>query len=126
MKSDGKKGLSIGVIIVIVIVTLVTCVFSIKERLDVGGTLTTTLKQLSWVDDTIASELTCTKLDNLTSTGADGAVYTVEYNGATCYYINLQGDKKYTLSNGKQTPNTITVSAYDADGNLIASATLTK
>ena len=103
-----------------------TCVFSIKERLDVGGTLTTTLKQLSWVDDTIASELTCTKLDNLTSTGADGAVYTVEYNGATCYYINLQGDKKYTLSNGKQTPNTITVSAYDADGNLIASATLTK
>ena len=101
--------------------------FVITERL-AAGTLTTTLKNLQLIDSAFITTNSLnaeTKIenDNIRSNGDDGCVYKVVDGDTTYYYMN---DSLCFIRNGKTTFTDITVSAYDADGNLIASATLTK
>lgn len=81
---------------------------------------TTTLKQLQFVDeDWITSNSNATSASENENT-----VYTLD--GTSYYYIGSEKSIQATLEGTPTTPTMFAVSAYDASGNLLCSASLSK
>ncbi len=85
----------------------------------INGQATTTLRYLSFVDE----DWVTTNSASATSTQeGENTVYTLE--GVSYYYFGSEADTKATLSGTPKAPQMISVSAYDANGNLLCSANL--
>ena len=92
----------------------------VTERVSADGeSLVSTLKYFSFVDETWVKANTGAEESEL----ADNVVYTL--NGTSYYYI---GDDSLgsTLNGTPKAPGMVSVSAYDTNGTLLASAQLTQ
>lgn len=104
-----------------------TMVVSVSERIDDtdAGTYTTTMKHLSFVDEdwTIANASTATS----TTEGSGDYTRTLyTLNDQSYYYFGSKAETMATLNGTPKAPQSISVSAYDASGNLLCSAALSK
>ena len=86
-----------------------TQIFSVEEKIDATSTLTTTVKYLAFT------------MEDYKAAGNLCGWEIVSNNGTDFYKFDKNG---YTISNGTK-PN-VSVVAYDANGNVLSSATLKK
>jgi predicted ribosomally synthesized peptide with SipW-like signal peptide len=91
---------------------------TIKANDITGDSYTTTMKSLSFVDQTWAD----TNSSATYETVGDNTIYTL---GSTSYYMIGDNDKE-TLNGTPKAPQMTYVYAYDADGNVLATETLSK
>lgn len=94
--------------------------FYAKERINVNDnpSLTTTLKYLSFVDEKwVTANSSSAQADTL----AGNTIYSLD--GTSYYYIGDESTGS-TLNGTSKAPQMVSVSAYDANGKLLASAAL--
>lgn len=103
-----------------------TQIVSVSEKINATdtttSTYTTTLKKLQFVD-----EKWCNTNTTATSSTVDGVslpIYTL--SGTSYYYIGSESETHATLKGTPATPTLISVSAYNADGEVLRSVGLTK
>lgn len=89
--------------------------FYVSETVAASGSMTTELKYLSFVDQTWKEANPAASEDTL----AGNAILTL---GDASYYLVTGADE--TLNGSVKAPQMVSVSAYDADGRLLASAPL--
>lgn len=92
----------------------------VTEKISAGdeGALISNLKHLGFVDETWVKQNT----DAVQSELAENAVYTLD--GTSYYYIGSEQESGCTLGGSPKNPQMVSVSAYDASGKLLASASL--
>ena len=99
-----------------------TNVVGISETVEASafedGKVTTTLKHLAFVDEDWVNNHS----DLQPTTEGENTVYTSE--NTSYYYIGSEADTSATLLGNPTMPTMISVSAYDAEGNLLCSANL--
>ena len=90
------------------------------ERIEASAneSLTTTLKNLAFVDETWVENNTGATQDTL----AGNVIYTMD--GTSYYYIGDEASTGSTLDGTLKAPQMISVSAFDADGKVLASTSL--
>ena len=104
-----------------------TMVVSVAERIDDtnAGTYTTTMKHLPFVDeDWITANASAATSTTEGSGDYERTLYTME--GQSYYYFGSKADTMATLNGIPKAPQSIAVSAYDANGNLLCSTALSK
>lgn len=100
-----------------------TQIVSVSETVpaaSVSGTYTTTLKLLPFVDE----DWVTTNAGATSSVEGDNTVYTLD--GSSYYYIGSKEETHASLQGTPATPTMIAVSAYDANGALLCSASLSR
>lgn len=92
----------------------------VTEKISAGdeGALISHLKHLGFVDETWVKQNTGAVQSEL----AENAVYTLD--GTSYYYIGSEQESGCTLGGSPKNPQMVSVSAYDASGKLLASASL--
>lgn len=89
------------------------------EQIDANEPLTTTLKNLAFVDETWVEDNTGATQGKL----AENVIYTT-MDGISYYYIGDEASTGSTLDGTPKAPQMISVSAFDADGKVLASTSL--
>lgn len=103
-----------------------TMVVRVSDRVNAGDqTLQTTMKHLSFVDeDWVAANGESSEIKEEGSGEYMRTMYTCA--GQSYYYFGSEADTMATLNGTPKAPQSVSVSAYDADGNLLSSKALTK
>lgn len=100
-----------------------TQIVSVSETVpatSVNESYTTTLKLLPFVDE----DWITTNTGATSKTEGENTVYTLD--GSSYYYFGSKAETHASLQGTPTTPTMISVSAYDASGNLLCSASLSK
>lgn len=104
-----------------------TMVVSISDQINDtnAGSYTTTMKRLSFVDEKWVDQYG--SLATMTTEGSgDFARTCYTLDGVSYYYFGSEADTLATLNGAPKAPQTISLSAYDANGNLLCSVPLGK